>query len=435
MNDSSRLKLAQPIGLFSLTAIAINGIIGAGIFVLPAMAANILGPASPSAYVVAWLAALLIGLCFAELGSRFESSGGPYLYAREAFGNAIGFEVGWMFFLARLTAVAAMSAAFASFLGYFWPAVSQGSWRLIAITILLLLLTAANLLGVRNGIYVLNFLTLGKLLPLVMFICIGLFFVEDPKRYLLAVPHADSLQKASLLLIFAFTGFEYGSVPSEEVVNSKRNTPIALVTAISLTAVMYILIQVVSLGTLPGLSADTTPLASAELRFLRPAGGTTLMLGAFLSTKGTISAAILVGSRTLYALAKGGQLPDALGRIRPRYLTPYISVALFGLFAWAVASYSEFAQLAALSAIARVIYYVPTCLAVPVLRRRMPPSLAQAGFTIPGRSTVPALAILICIWLLMGTSRSQLTVGVTALLVGAVVYWAYRELNAAALRR
>ena len=434
MNDPPSVKLAQPVGLLSLTAIAINGIIGAAIFVLPARVANIPGPASVSAYLIAWLAALLIGLCFAELGSRFERSGGPYLFSRDAFGNLIGFEVGWLFFVARLTVVAALSNAFTSFLGYFWHVATFGPSRLVAITLVVLLLATANLLGVRYGVYVLNLLTLGKLLPLLLFIAVGLFFVQDPKHYLLAVPDASSLQKASLLLIFAFTGFEYASVPSEEVIDSKRNTPIALVTAICLTGVMYVLIQIVSLDTLPGLSADTTPLASAARRFLGPVGGAILTLGAILSTTGTISAATLVGSRMLYAMAKGGQLPDALGRIHPGYRTPYISVALFALLAWALAIYSNFGQLAALSSIARVLYYMPTCLALPVLRRRVLPSPAQAGFTISGGAIVPTLAVLVCIWLLMGTSRGQATFAVTVLLLGAVVHWGYTKFNTIAFR-
>ena len=434
MNYHSGTKLVQPVGLFSLTAIALNATIGAGIFVLPATVAKFVGPASPLAYLIAWLAAMLIGLCFAETGSMFEDTGGPYIYAKKAFGDFIGFEVGWMFLLARLAGVAAISSAFTAYLGYFWPEVSSGPWRIIAVTLAIVVLAATNLLGVRYGAWVVNLLTVGKLLPLLMFISVGLFFLDGRSYSFVAFPAAGSLGRASLILLFAFGGFEFASVPSEEIINPRRNTPISILLSITLTAAIYILIQIVALGTLPELSTNTTPLASAARRFLGPIGGTLLTLGAILSTTGTNSAVILVGPRMLYALAKGGQLPRMLARLHPRYRTPYVSIALFALFAWAFAMYGNFAQLATLSVIARFPYYVSTCLAVPILRHTMPQSQAHREFTVSGGVLVPALAVLACLWLLTGSSLSEGIVGGIALLLGAVVYWYYGRSNHAAVR-
>jgi amino acid transporter len=289
-----------------------------------------------------------------------------------------------------------------------------------------------NFLGVRYGAWVVNLLTVGKLLPLLLFIFVGLFFVDGRSYSFSVLPSAGSLGKASLVLFFAFGGFEFDSVPSEEVVNSRRNTPISILAAITFTAVLYILIQIVALGTLPELATSATPLASAARRFLGPLGGSLLTVGAILSTTGTNSAQVLVGPRMIYALAKDGELPRILARLHPRYRTPHISILLFSLCAWVFAAYSNFVQLAALNVLARLPYYISTCLAVPVLRHTMPQSKTRRKFTVRGGLLVPVLASLACVWMLTGSSLSQAIVAGMALLLGAVVYLGYSKPSIAA---
>jgi amino acid transporter len=432
MSESSPPKLVRAVGLFSLTALALNGIIGSGIFLLPATVANLLGPASPVAYLISAVAVVLIVLCFAEVGSMFERAGGPYVYARAAFGSFLGFEVGWMFLWARLTAAAAISNALTAYLGYFWPALAVGGGRVATITITILVLAWVNLVGVRYGAWVVNLLTVGKLIPLLLLAGAGLHYVDVSRFASLTLPAIGTLKQASLVLIFAFGGFEFASVPSEEVINPRRNLPIALVTAISLVTVIYILIHMVALGTLPGLATAGAPLASAGQVVFGPAGAVMVTIGAVLSTTGTNSATLLVGPRMLYALARGGHLPGALARVHARYRTPYLSVILFAFFAWAVALYSNFAQLAAVSAIARLLYYITTCLAVPVLRRKMPHTPRR--FVVPGGIIIPGLAVAMSAWLLTGSSRTQAIVGGGALLLGAVVYFLSRSAGQGASR-
>jgi len=403
-----------------LVAIAVNGVIGSGIFVLPATVASLLGPASPVAYIVAALLIALIVLCFAEAGSMFEQTGGPYLYAREAFGSFVGLEVGWMFLLSRLAATSAIANAFTAYLGYFWPSAGSGPGRAIALTVLIWGLAWLNLIGVTYGSRTVNVLTVVKIVPLLLFVVIGLFFVDSTRFQILALPDASALRQASLALIFAFGGFENASVPTEEVKNPTRNLPIALIASIALTAVLYILIQVVALGTLPGLANDSTPLASAGRVFMGPAGGIIITVGAVLSTLGSDSAVILVGPRILYALAKAGQLPRSLARVHPRYHTPHSAVIVFAVAAWAIALYGNFAQLVMISAIARLLFSATTCLAVPVLRRKMPE--APRTFKVAGGLLIPVLAAVISIWLLAGISRAQAIAGGVALLSGAALY-------------
>lgn len=413
-------RLERAVGLAGLTAIAVNGVVGSGIFVLPATVALILGPASPVAYLVAACLTALVVLCFAEAGSRTERTGGPYVYAREAFGPFVGFQVGWLFFLTRLTAAAAIANAFVAYLGVLWPAAASGAGRALVLTLLVGAFAAANAAGIRQGAFLVNLLTVAKMVPLLVFVGVGLAFA-DPARYeILVVPELAGLREASLLLIFAFGGFENASVPAEEVRQPRRHVPIALLSAIAITTVLYVLIQVVTLGTFPDLAGDPAPLASAARAFMGPGGAVLLTVGAVLSTAGSISALSLVGPRILYALSVGGQFPRAFGLVHQRWRTPHVSIAVFAVATWAVALGGSFAQLAAASVVARLIFSAVTCLAVPVLRRKQ--ADRPATFVIPGGALVPVLATLVSLWLLSGMTRAQVIGGAVALAIGALGY-------------
>ncbi|HJQ68747.1 MAG TPA: amino acid permease [Blastocatellia bacterium] len=423
--EARQPRLVRAIGLFGLTAIAVNGVIGSGIFVLPSTVASILGTSSPVAYVIAAVLIALIAACFAEAGSMFERTGGPYLYAREAFGGFIGFEVGWMFLLARLAAAAAISNAFASYLGYFWPPLASGAGRVAAITLLVAGLAWINLAGIRHGSRAVNVLTIAKLVPLLLFISAGLFFVDGDRFELIALPEMSGLQQAGLALIFAFGGFENASIPTEEARDPRENLPIALLIAIALTAILYILIQIVAQGTLADITNDQTPIASAGRTFLGPAGGAIIAAGAVLSTSGSYSALGLVGPRILYAFAEGGQLPAPLARVHPRYRTPHVAVIVFAVAAWAVALYGDFRALVMVSAIARLVFSAATCLAVLVLRRKMPD--APRKFKLPFGPLIPILAAILSAWLLVGMNEGQMIAGAAALIAGALFYLIFRN--------
>ncbi len=403
-----------------LTAIAINGMVGAGIFGLPANVAQLLGPSSLLAYLLAGGAVLLVALCFAEAGSQFESSGGPYLYAREAFGPFAGFQAGMLLTLSRVAGAAAISNAFSAYLGFLWPAVTQGAGRALAITMVLAILTWINCLGIRPGVRTINILTCGKLIPLVVFCAVGLFYA-DPRAVSFSLPaEPGTLKQATLLLIYAFGGFEFAAIPSEEVVDPKRTLPAVLTASVAFVVLLYLSIQWVAMGTLPDLASSATPLASSARTFLGPAGGILLVVGALFSTTGTNSSAILIGSRMLYALSRGGLLPEVMGRLHPRYRTPVFSTFLFAAAAWAAAVAGTFGQLAALGAVSRVLYYTTTCLAVPFLRRKLPRE--QRRFELLGGWTIPALALAVCLWLLSGSTREQALIAGATMLAGALLY-------------
>ncbi len=409
----------RAIGWRSLTAICINGMIGAGILILPANIAQLLGGKSLFGYLISGSAVIVVALCFAEASSLFERSGGPYLYAREAFGRFVGFQAGILLTLSRVAGAAAISNAFSAYMGYLWPALGHGWGRAAAITFVFGVLTLVNYLGIRPGVWTINLLTAGKLIPLIAFCLVGLFYSNAPSPQPLTITYA-SWQQAALLLIYAFGGFEFASIPTEEVIEPRRTLPAVIVASVCAVVVLYVTIHWVAMRTLPGLATSQAPLADAAKMFMGPAGGVLLSVGAILSTTGTTSASILIGSRMLYALGCSGDLPAVFAQLDPRFRTPVVSTLLFAAVAFGAALMGSFQQLAELGALTRVLYYTSTCAAVPVLRRKK--IAAGRGFTLPGGWLIPALGLCVCLWLLTGSSRQQVLITAVAMLVGTLLY-------------
>ena len=229
--------LIRGIRRWDLVAIAINGIIGAGIFGLPSKVFSLIGPYSLIAFVACAVVVTLFILCFAEVGSRFDETGGPYLYAREAFGPAVAFEIGWLIWLARLTAFAANCNLLVAYLSYFLPAATNPFWRASIIVTVVFVLATINFIGVRQAAIVSNLFTVGKLIPLMIFIAIGLFFLNPTAFTLGPPPTTGAFSQSVLLLIYAFTGFEMAAIPAGEVRDPKKDLPRALLIAIGVVAV------------------------------------------------------------------------------------------------------------------------------------------------------------------------------------------------------
>ena len=267
--------------------------------------------------------------------------------------------------------------------------------------------------------------TIAKLAPLLLFVGAGVFSIDLQRFHGWMVLEGSGLRQASLLLIFAFGGFEFAAVPGEEVVNPKRNLPVALMTAMSFVTVLYLLIQLVAQGTLADLASSATPLASAGRLFLGPVGGILLTAGAVLSTTGTNSGTLLTAPRIVYAMAEGGQLPSLFARVHKSYRTPHFAIAITASLGLVCALSSRFALLAAVSAIARLLCYMSTCLALPVLRRKIP--VAPGAFSVPGKATIPVIALALSTWLLLGSTRAQTIISAAALLAGAMIYSCYRR--------
>ncbi len=420
--------LRRVVTRWEIVALSLNDVIGSGVYLLPAAAAAMLGGASLWAVVAAGFAVLLIVLCFAEAGSYFDRPGGAYLYARTAFGDLVGFEVGWMTWLARVAAVASLSAGFAQALGYLLPAARAGTGRSLAIALPLLALTAINVAGVQWGVRAAVTLAVGKIAPLLVFVGAGAFAFSWPRLVAVEATGEGSLGEAALLLLFAYSGFENTPAPAGEFKNPRRDVPFALVTQIVLVTLIYSSVQLVALGTLPGIAASETPLADAARLFLGGWGGWLLTLGAALSILGTNGNTMLSGPRYLFALAQDGFGPRLLAGVHPRFRTPAAAVLLQAGIALPLALSGTFVGLAALSVVARLATYLGTAAAVPVLRRKL--AATPATVRLPGGPAIPVAAILVCLALAGSAERANLVAGGIAIAAGLLIY-AFRRRDAA----
>src|SRR2546430_3095072 len=349
--------LVRGIRKWDLVAFTVNAVIGAGIFGLPAKAYQLIGAYSLIAFFACAFVVLLIILCFAEVGSRFDETGGPYTYARAAFGPTVAFEVGWLSWLARITAFAANCNLMVSYLGFFWPAANNFWPRATVLVLVVLAITAINVLGVRQAAIAGDVFTVGKLLPMLIFIAIGLFFLNPHAFALGARPATGAFSQSVLLLLYAFTGFEMATIPAGEIRNPQRNMPQALLIATVVVAFTYILIQVVCIGTLPGLGTSTKPLADAGQRFMGTAGAALISAGAMISIAGNLNVLVLSGSRIPFAFAEREQLPAIFARVHQRFFTPYISIVITAAVMLVLTLKSSFVAALTISAIARLVTY------------------------------------------------------------------------------
>jgi amino acid transporter len=415
--------LVRGIRRWDLVAIAINGIIGAGIFGLPSKVYALIGTYSLIAFVACALVVALIILCFAEVSSRFEETGGPYLYAREAFQPAVAFEIGWLFWLVRITAFAANCNLLINYLSFFWAPATSPSWRALIIVLVVVMLAIVNLLGIRQAAIVSNLFTVGKLVPIIIFIAAGLFFLNPQAYELGPAPTSAAFSQSVLLLVYAFTGFEMATIPAGEIRDPQRSLPRALLIAIVVVAVLYILIQVVCVGTLPGLAQSQKPLADAGSQFLGAAGGAIISAGAVVSIIGNLNILLLSASRLPFAMAEQKQLPAFVGRIHRRFFTPYVAILITAGLMMILTLRSSFLAALTISVIARLFTYGATCLALPLFRSRR--EVPAALFRLPGGPVIAILSLLLIVWLLLHSTWDEAKSAAVAAAVGLLIYIAY----------
>ena len=423
----------RAVSRWEIVALSVNDVVGSGVYlILPVAAAQLLGPASVWAILAAGFAVLLLVLCFAEAGSLFDTAGGAYVYTRAAFGDFVGFEVGWMTWIARIASVASLSVFFSRAVGYLWEGANHGVGQAATIVLELGFLTWINVRGVKSGARTAVLLAWGKILPLVLLVAVGLFAIDWTRIFPVPAPASGNFTKAALLVLFAYAGFENTAAPAGEFKNPQRDIPFALIVQIAIVTGIYTLVQLTAMGTLPNLGVSKTPLADAGRLLLGPAGGLLLTVGAALSVLGTNNNTVLAGPRYLYALAEGGRLPRVFAKIHPRYRTPYVAIltqsgiaagliAIDFLIHWLRPGALGVAEeLAVLSAIARLATYIGTCLAVPVLRRKMPST--PRTIRLPGGPVIPIAALVICLIFLSAAEKQNFIAGGIALAVGAAVY-------------
>ncbi|HEV7498965.1 MAG TPA: APC family permease [Vicinamibacteria bacterium] len=407
----------RSIGRWDFTAAIINAVVGSSIFTLPSVLAALTGAGSPLAFGLAGLGILTIMLCFAEVASRFTEAGGPYLYAREAFGRTVGFQAGWLTFWIRVASAAANLNVFIEYLGPLAPALATGRGRAATMVVVLGVITVINVMGVRQGTWAVDLLTAAKLLPLAVLIVIGLPRISASVMATQHVAHADWTQ-AILLLVFAYGGFESPLIATGEVRQPRRDSAFALLVGLCVIATVYTVVQVVVIGLVPGVAGVKAPLALAFDRLLGRPGVLFITLGAMISTCGLVTGSVLQTPRLLYSMADRGELPALLGRVHPRFRTPAVSIVVYSLLTLAFALYGNFQWNATLSAIVRLVTYGSVCVALLVFRRR---GDAPPGFHLPAARVIVPLAVGFCLWLLSTRTFAQAWILVLLMAAGWIL--------------
>ena len=413
--------LVRAIGRWSLAALIVNCIIGSGVFGLPSVIAGYLGRDSIAAVILAALAMGVIMACFCEVSSRFVETGGPYLYAREAFGRFMGIQVAWLVWFVRLTACAANANLFVIYLGEFWRRAMEPVPRLLILTLLIGILAAINFRGVRAGTHTSNIFTAAKLLALGLVGVVGAGYLIAAQRIIPPMGIAASASgwtHTVALLAFAYGGFEAALISAGEAKNPRRDMPFALFTALIVCAAVYSLIQWVVLGVLPDPVHSDRPLADVAGLLMGRGGAALITVGALVSIYGYLSGNMLTTPRITFALGERGDFPALFAAVHRRFHTPWFSISLFALLVWALALFGSFAGNATLSAGSRLFYYGVVCAALPVLRKKQGP----AGLKIPAGMVFSGLGVLICVGLLTRIEYEKSVILVVAVAV-ALANW------------
>lgn len=395
--------LVRAMGRWDLSAAVVNAVVGSGIFGLPSVLAQHAGALSPLAILLGGLGIFSVVLCFAEVSSRFEDAGGPYLYVRKSFGPLVGFQVGWLHFWTRLLSAAAVLNVFVAYLGQLAPAAGQGQGRAAVMTLIVATLAALNVIGVKQAAWTVNLFTLAKLLPLGLLILLGLPRISGAVLASQDVPRVDWTQ-AVLLVIFAYGGFESAVIPAGEARAPKRDMAFALVAGMAAVTVLYSMLQLVVVGVVPRVaSAGSAPIAVAFGQLLGPSGVVVAAIAALVSAYGWTTGFALATPRILFSMAERGEMPRLLGRVHPRFRTPHVAILVNAVLALALALYGSFAWAATISVITRLIVYLIVCATLLSLRA----GEGAAGFRLRGGAAIPLAGIAFCLWLLATRSYEQ----------------------------
>jgi amino acid transporter len=417
--------LVRAIGRWSLTGLVINGIIGSGIFGLPDDVTRRVGAAAPFAYAIAAVGIGVVMICFAEVASRFTGAGGPYLYARSAFGRFAGVQMGWFACLVRIAAAAANANLFVIYLGSFWPGATEPLPRAMVLLALFGFLAAINIRGVRSGARVSDVLVFAKLVPIAVFVGVGAWAVGPRIGIGWPVSPGGEWLQAVLALVFAFGGFEAALMPLGEARDPRRDAPFALLMGLAVVAIVYVSIQLVFMGAITDPSAlgrpevQDRPVGEAARVFMGAFGASLIAVGVLLSTYGNLAMQFVGAPRLLFALGEQRDFPAVLAAVHPRWRTPHVSILAHAGLSAVFALSGSFIWNAILSAVARLGTYALVCAAVPVLRRRDPDG---ALFRVPGGWALPAIGLIFCVVLAAQMEAAHARIAASVALV-ATTNW------------
>lgn len=419
---NSTAGLHRGLGPADVVALTLNTIVGAGIFGLPSALHAAAGSHSLAVLAAAFVLIAAVAACAAEVASRFDATGGPVLYAREALGPLGAFTVGWLLYLTRLATSGAIIVVMLDYAAALWPALSEPLARSIAITVFLLAIAALNLRGVVQGAALGNVLVVLKLAPLFLLAPLGLYIGGWPQAAAEPALQADALGAAFLLAFFACMGFEQATIVAGELRRPKRDLPLGMLGGFLLAGLLYALLVLACQSMVPSLADTKRPIAELALAIFGAAGATAVAVTAVLSCAGNLSTSILVTPRVLFALAEQGEIPSVLARVSGGTRVPGVAIMLTASIIWVLTLTGTFVHLATIAVIARMLMYASICVALLVLRRRGP-----APLVVPGGPMLAVLAIASCALVMTTASAEALRAVGIALVAGYMLRIAWRR--------
>ncbi len=416
------------LGFWSIVLLGINGIIGSGIFLLPNKAMALIGPASLLVMIFDMFLVLAITFCFAEASGLFKDNGGAYIYAKKAFGNFFGYEVGFLSWMTRIIAYATMSVGFATALAGVFPSLGTPLMKDIIVTVILVLLAIVNLLGLELYKIVQNAATIAKIIPFILFIGMGIFYIQ-PANFKPFFPGGTytpgTFGAAAVMLFFAFTGFESIAIAAAEMENPQKNLPKATLVTIFIVSAIYLLLLTCAIGIMGyGLADTKAPVQEAFGRIAGTFGTTIVAAGTLVSIGGLCIGSSFITPHSCLALAQKQMMPAFMAR-ENRFGAPHWCIIISTLIAMLIAYTGSFTFLASISVVSRFSQYIPTCLAILVFRKTMADT--PRAFRIPFGPVIPVIAVLVSLWLLSQATFQQIAMGLGAAVIAVPFYWFIRK--------
>ena len=416
-------ELKRGLTSVDLVSITLNSVIGAGIFTMPAALAAGAGNLSLTALLAMLVLVALIALCMAEVASRYDVTGGPVVYARAAFGPLPAFIVGWLLYLSRLATFGAIAVTMLDYGAGLWPPLEGTAVRVLVTTLFVGTITFINIRGVVRGAWTGNVLLALKLLPLGLLALAGVLLVGGTP---LPLPEPDSIEELGagfLIAFYAFMGFEQSTLVAGEARNPRRDMPIGLLGGIAVVGLLYSLLLVACMYTVPDLGAARRPLADAAAALVGAQGATLVALTAVLSCAGTLSVWMVSSPRVLFALSVQGELPRALSSVHALRGTPYVAILASAVLVWLLTVSGTFIYLATFSALTRLLVYAASCAALPVLRGRE----GRALISLPFGQVLAGLTVLLSLGVIATNSVTALRDVAIAVALGLGLRWMIRS--------
>ena len=425
--SNASYEIVRGIGRWDLVALMVNITIGSGILGLPSKLFALTGVYSILTLVLCAALLAIVAICFAEVGSRFTSTGGPYLFTRTAFGATPGFIVGWLYWVSRVLTFATICNLLVVYVARVVPALQGPGVRVAIITSVVLAIGLVNLLGIRQATIVSNGLTVLKVSLLLVFGVVGVLMIGNWPAAPATLPAPGEFSDAMLLGVFAFVGFEAALVSAGETRNPRRDVPFAVGMSLLIVLILYAGVQIVCVASVPSLATSTAPLADAAVLLWGPVGEQVITLCAFVIMLGSLNSGFLATSRLPFAFAEQGDMPRMLARVHAKFRTPHVAILASALLVWLATVASSFLSAITLATSTRVVVYIAGCIALIALRRRA--DVPTAGFTAPLGPAIAVIASVLSFTLIANASSREIVQLVIAAVVGVAVLAGFRALS------